>query len=56
MKFSIITVCYNSEKTIIDTLKSVDSQTYFDYEYIIIDGLSSDNTIKICKSVANINR
>jgi len=56
MKFSIITVCYNSEKTIIDTLRSVDSQTYFDYEHIIIDGLSSDNTIKICKSIANINR
>lgn len=47
MKISIITVCYNSEKTIEDTLKSIASQTYKDIEYIIVDGGSIDNTNKI---------
>jgi len=44
MKVSIITVCFNSEKTIEDTIKSVESQTYPDIEYIVIDGLSVDKT------------
>ncbi len=47
MLFSIITVCWNSEKTISDTLESVLSQDFDDYEYIIIDGDSSDNTMNI---------
>ena len=47
MKVSIITVCYNSEKTIEDTLKSIQSQTYPDIEYIVIDGLSKDRTNEI---------
>ncbi|MGF1763566.1 glycosyltransferase family 2 protein [Aliivibrio kagoshimensis] len=44
MKVSIITVCYNSGRTIADTIASVASQTYDDIEYIVIDGMSSDNT------------
>ena len=48
--FSIITVCYNSEKTIERTLNSVLSQTCQDYEYIIIDGRSTDNTLNIINS------
>ena len=47
MKVSIITVCYNSEKTIEKTIRSVLSQNYKDYEYIVIDGNSTDNTLKI---------
>ena len=46
-KVSIITVCYNSGKTIEDTLQSVANQTYPNIEYIIVDGLSTDNTLEI---------
>lgn len=49
MKISIITATYNSEKTLKETLDSVLSQTYKDYEHIIIDGLSKDNTMEIVK-------
>lgn len=49
MRFSIITIAYNSEKTIERTIKSVLDQTYIDYEYIIVDGASSDKTIGIIK-------
>lgn len=45
--FSIITVCYNSEKTIERTIQSVLNQDFIDYEYIIIDGKSKDRTLEI---------
>lgn len=47
MKVSLITVTYNSESTIRDTLQSVFGQKNVDVEYIIIDGKSSDNTLSI---------
>ena len=50
MKVTIITVCFNSGKTIEDTIKSVLKQTYENYEYLIIDGGSSDNTLDIIRS------
>lgn len=50
MMFSIITPCYNSEKTIERTLQSVQSQTYQNYEYIIIDGGSVDGTLSIVEA------
>ena len=46
---SIITVVYNGEKTIRETLNSVCSQSLLPYEYIIVDGLSTDATIDIIK-------
>jgi len=46
-RFSIITVTYNAEKVIEDTIQSVVTQTYKNYEYIIIDGASKDNTLSI---------
>lgn len=50
VKISIITVSYNSAKTIHDTITSVLSQDYPNIEYIIVDGLSTDNTCNIVKS------
>ena len=47
MKVSLITVCFNSEKTIRCTIESVLSQKYQDIEYIIVDGASSDGTMDI---------
>jgi len=48
-KISIVTVVYNGEKYLEQTLKSVISQTYDNIEYIIIDGQSQDNTLNIIK-------
>ena len=50
MKISIITITYNSESTLIDTIDSVLNQTYKDIEYIIVDGASTDSTLSIIHS------
>ena len=49
IKVSIVTVAYNSVKTLTDTIKSVLGQTYDNIEYIIIDGASNDGTLEIVK-------
>ena len=50
MKVSIITITYNSEATLKDTIESVVNQTYGDIEYIIVDGKSTDNSLSIIES------
>ncbi len=55
MQISIITVTFNSEKTISDCITSVNNQRYLDIEHIIIDGASNDNTIEIIKSTSARN-
>lgn len=47
VKFSIVTVCYNSSATIGETILSVVNQTYPNVEYIVIDGDSTDGTQSI---------
>jgi glycosyltransferase involved in cell wall biosynthesis len=53
MKISIITPTYDSEKTIEDTLKSVCNQSFSNYEHIIIDNKSTDNTLGIVNRYKN---
>jgi glycosyltransferase involved in cell wall biosynthesis len=52
-KISIITICFNSEKTIFKTLESVKKQSFSNIEHIIIDGASNDKTLEICKEYSN---
>ena len=49
-KVSIIIPCYNQGKFLDETLKSVYEQTYKDWECLMIDDGSTDNTPEICKS------
>jgi glycosyltransferase involved in cell wall biosynthesis len=49
-KISIVTVCFNSAKTITDTIESVLNQQLVPHEYILIDGASTDDTLRIIKS------
>lgn len=49
LRLSIVTVCYNAEKTIEATIVSILNQTYMNYEYIIVDGASTDRTNDIIK-------
>lgn len=45
IRISVITVCYNAQDTICDTINSVIEQSELPYEYIIMDGASSDKTV-----------
>lgn len=54
-RFTIITVCYNAQKYIEETIRSVLNQKYSDYEYIIKDGKSSDGTLELVHSLLNPN-
>ncbi len=56
MKVSIITVAFNSEKTIRDTLNSVAQQDYPKIEHIIVDGASADKTLEIVRSFPHVKK
>ena len=43
--FSVITVVKNDEKHILKTISSISKQSFKNFEYIIVDGLSKDNTV-----------
>jgi glycosyltransferase involved in cell wall biosynthesis len=47
---SVITVVYNTDKTLEETIISVINQTYPRFEYIVVDGASTDDTLKIIKT------
>jgi len=49
-QFSLVTVCLNSESTIRNTIDSIKNQTFQDFEYIVVDGGSTDNTLNIVNS------
>lgn len=49
MKVSIITVTRNSDKTLQDCFDSINGQTYTDIEHIVVDGKSTDNTLKLIR-------
>lgn len=53
ISISIITACYNSENSIENTILSVLSQSKTDFEYIIIDGASTDRTLYIIENYRN---
>lgn len=45
MKISVITICFNSAATIVDTVESVLGQTHPEVEYLLVDGASKDATL-----------
>ena len=49
MKISIVTATYNSARTLSDTLDSILRQTHHDYEVVIQDGMSTDDTLRIAR-------
>ncbi len=48
--FSIITITFNAASTLPATLASVERQSLTDYEYLVVDGASTDNTVSLAKA------
>lgn len=53
MKVSIITPTYNSEKFIVNAINSVINQSYINWEYLIIDDCSNDDTVLLISEFVN---
>ena len=51
--FTIITATFNSEKTLERTIKSLLNQSFSNFEYLVIDGNSTDNTLAILNQFKN---
>lgn len=54
LKISIITITYNSEKTVRETFESIRKQNYANLEYIVIDGGSNDSTLDIASEYDDV--
>lgn len=54
MKFSLITITLNAEKTVRETLQSVAIQQFSSFEHIVFDGGSTDNTEKIVQEFPHV--
>ena len=52
MKISIITPCYNAAPYIANTIQSVQNQTISDWEMIIVDDGSTDNSVEIVTAIS----
>jgi glycosyltransferase len=50
MKISIITAAYNREAVIGDSVRSLYAQTFKEFEHLVVDGASVDNTLQVIKS------
>ncbi len=55
-RISVVTVCFNEENTIGKTIESVLDQDYRDYEYVIMDGCSTDATLEVIKEYSGDER
>jgi len=53
MRYSIITINYNNCRGLTNTIESVVSQTYYEYEFIVIDGGSTDGSVDVIKKYAD---
>lgn len=54
--FAIITITFNAADTIGRTVESIDSQTFTDYEHLVVDGASRDNTVELVAARPNPRR
>ena len=55
MKVTIITACYNRERTIRGCIESVLAQDYPDIEYIVVDGASTDGSLSVIQELSLIH-
>lgn len=53
MRFSIITVCWNSEKILPRAMASLSIQRFKDYEWVVVDGASTDGTLSLVRSFSS---
>ena len=54
MKLTVVTVCFNAAEDLKKTLDSVLAQTFTDFEYLVVDGGSKDNTVALLESYKHL--
>ena len=54
MRFSIVTVCFNAELCIGEAMRSLASQSFRDFEWLVVDGASTDRTLEVVSSDARL--